>query len=251
MSRVKVVVGIVGVAGRAHVRGQDERGAAEVAALAEPERVEQRGDELAVGVARPHVRLERLQGAAGLDQQIARCFPARARPAGIAPPGASTTSAPEKPTTRQGTASSPRSSWAGCPSLSALANPVAILFPIRCIGGCETGFKRGLDPSRSSSASSAPSANASGAARARISAAPARAARPRTTTAAPTASRRASAAPSSRAASSGSSVAQREAVERERDGLLVAERVERRARRRAGASRRRRGGRRAARCSRG
>src|SRR6187549_154195 len=35
------------------------------------------------------------------------------------------TSAPLKPTTRQGTASSPRSSWAGCPSLSALPNPVA------------------------------------------------------------------------------------------------------------------------------
>src|SRR3954470_23603422 len=34
-------------------------------------------------------------------------------------------SAPLKPTTRQGTASSPRSSWAGWPSESALPNPVA------------------------------------------------------------------------------------------------------------------------------
>ena len=49
MSRVKVVFGGVLVAERAQVRGQDERGAAEVAALAEAERVEQRGDELAVG----------------------------------------------------------------------------------------------------------------------------------------------------------------------------------------------------------
>src|SRR3954468_11288244 len=38
---------------------------------------------------------------------------------------ASTMSAPLKPTTRQGTASFPRSSWAGWPSESALPNPVA------------------------------------------------------------------------------------------------------------------------------
>src|SRR3954454_23904356 len=47
------------------------------------------------------------------------------------------TSAPSKPTTRQGSASSHRSIWAGCPSLSALANPVAIFcIPSGYIGVC-------------------------------------------------------------------------------------------------------------------
>ena len=52
MSRVKVVFGGLSVAERAQMRGQDERGAGERAALAEPERVEQGGDELAVGAGR-------------------------------------------------------------------------------------------------------------------------------------------------------------------------------------------------------
>jgi hypothetical protein len=48
---------------------------------------------------------------------------------GISPPGARTTSGPLKPTTTQGTASSPSASWAGCPSLSPLAKPVAMVVP--------------------------------------------------------------------------------------------------------------------------
>src|SRR4051794_16788213 len=59
----------------------------------------------------------------------------------MVPRGARTTSAPVKPTTRQGTASSPRSSWAGCPSLSALANPVAI-FCLTATSGVSPGELR-------------------------------------------------------------------------------------------------------------
>ena len=71
MSRVKVVFGGVSVAERAQVRGQDERGAAERAALAEAEGVEQGRDELAVRAGRADVGLQRLQRAAGVDQQVA------------------------------------------------------------------------------------------------------------------------------------------------------------------------------------
>ena len=97
------------LAERAQVRRADERGAGERAALAEPERVEQRRDELAVLAGAADLGLEGLQRAARFDQQI-RGQPGREGVGGSSAVGWSTTSAPVNPTTRQGTASSPRSS---------------------------------------------------------------------------------------------------------------------------------------------
>src|SRR4051794_40393797 len=59
---------LVLVAGRTQMGRQDDRGAGEVAALAEAEGVEQRGDQLAVGVAGADAGLQGVQAAAGLDQ---------------------------------------------------------------------------------------------------------------------------------------------------------------------------------------